>query len=55
MDKKAWIVGICGGVGAIIGVACGDALSVSHALGMALAGLGVLLGAVVGGLFGERL
>jgi len=47
--KKAGWIAICGGIGAIVGVAIGDALSVSHAIGMVLAGLGGALGAAIGG------
>jgi hypothetical protein len=48
MKKVAWGA-ICAGIGAIIGAAIGDVLSVSHAIGMVLAGLGGGLGALVGG------
>ena len=52
--KKAIWIAICGGIGAIVGVAIGDVLSVSHTIGMGLAGLGGGLGALVGGYFGRH-
>jgi len=46
--RNWWIAAICAGGGALIGVAVGDWYSVSHIVGMVLAGAGAGIGAVIG-------
>ena len=46
--RNWWVVAICAGGGALIGVAVGDWYSVSHTVGMVLAGAGAGIGAVIG-------
>ena len=52
--KKTVTIAICAGVGGIIGVAVGDAIGVSHIIGMVLAGLVAALGVYVSGFIGGR-
>jgi hypothetical protein len=51
---KTVTIAICAGVGGIIGVAVGDAIGVSHIIGMVLAGLVAALGVYVSGFIGGR-
>jgi len=46
--RNWWIAALCAGGGALIGVAVGDWYSVSHTVGMVLAGAGAAIGAVIG-------
>jgi len=46
--RNWWVPAICAGGGGLIGVAVGDWYSVSHTVGMVLAGAGAAIGAVIG-------
>ena len=49
MFMRKWMVlAMCAGVGAFIGVAVGDFMHVSHAVGMAFAGAGGAVGGMIG-------
>ena len=46
--RNWWIPAVCAGGGALIATAVGDWYSVSHTVGMVLAGAGAGIGAVIG-------
>jgi H+/Cl- antiporter ClcA len=52
--RNWWIPAICAGGGGLIGVAAGDWFSVSHTIGMVLAGAGAAIGAVFGAVLAQR-
>jgi hypothetical protein len=52
--RNWWIPAICAGGGALIGVAAGDWYSVSHTVGMVLAGAGAGIGAVIGSVLATK-
>jgi hypothetical protein len=52
--RNWWIPAICAGGAALIGVAVGDWYSVSHTVGMVLAGAGAGIGAVIGSVLATK-
>ena len=52
--RNWWMAAICGGGGALIGVAVADWYSVSHTIGMVLAGAGAAIGAVIGSVLATK-
>jgi hypothetical protein len=53
--RNWWIPAVCAGGGALIGVAVGDWYSVSHTVGMVLAGAGAGIGAVIGSVLAAKI
>ena len=54
MDRRLIWIGICAGLGAIVGVATADLVHTSDLVGSVLAGLGGGLGALIGALIVRR-
>ncbi len=54
MDHRVMWIAVCAGLGAIAGVAIGDVVHASHAIGEVWAGLGGGLGALAGALVVRR-